>query len=67
MKNELLARKRKKTLNKDYLSAEKCVKNYREKQKSYSGFAKKVNNRFVKNSFDKTREGKPVILVRISG
>ena len=43
MKNELLSRKRKKSLNKDYLSAEKCVKNYREKQKSYSGFQKKVN------------------------
>jgi hypothetical protein len=42
MKNEMLARKRKKTLVKDYLSAEKCVKNYREKQKSYAGFEKKV-------------------------
>jgi len=42
MKNELLSRKRKKNQNNDYLSAEKCVKNYREKQKSYAGFQKKV-------------------------
>ena len=42
MKNELLARKRKKSLNNDYLTAEKCVKNYREKQKSFAGFQKKV-------------------------
>lgn len=75
MKNQFLNKKRKKPMGKDYLTAEKCVKNYREKQKSHAAYKRKVycffivksTNRYITSDYDSTKENKPIIVVRISG
>ena len=68
IKNEMLNRKKKREEKESYLTAQKIVKDYREKQKSHSNFKRKVhNNKIVHNLFDKTREGASVIVIRISG
>jgi len=68
LKTELLNKKRKKEKSESYLTAQKIVKDYREKQKSHSNFKLKVyNKKYVENFYDSTKEGSVVILIRISG
>jgi hypothetical protein len=64
----MLSRKKKRQENDSYLTAQKIVKDYRERQKSHSNFKRKVhNNKFVENFYNKTREGAVVIAIRICG
>lgn len=68
IKNEMLNKKKKRAEMQSYLTAQKIVKDYREKQKSHSNFKRKVhNNKIVENLYDQTREGTPIIIIRISG
>jgi large subunit ribosomal protein L7e len=68
IKNDLLNRKKKKEKNESYHTAQKIVKDYREKQKSHSNFKRKVlNTKFVDNFYDESREGNSVIVIRICG
>jgi hypothetical protein len=69
IKNELLTRKTKRNDRDNYLTAQKIVKNYREKQKSHAAFKRKVkhNSKVTNIVFDESREGSPVVIVRISG
>lgn len=69
VKNELLNKKKKRQEKESYLTAQKIVKNYREKQKSHSAFKRKLysNEKNMLNNFEESRQGSPVIVVRISG
>jgi len=69
IKNDLLNKKKRREQEEKYLTAQKVVKDYRERQKSHSAFKRKVyKNKIVTNNFyDKSREGKPIIVIRISG
>ncbi len=69
IKNDLLNRKKKREREDKYLTAQKIVKDYRERQKSHSAFKRKLSkSKIVTNNFyDKSREGKPIIVIRISG
>ena len=42
MKQKLLTKKSKKTTNEEFLSAPKVIKDYREKQKSFIAYKRKV-------------------------
>ena len=61
--------KKKKREDKDkYLTAQKIVKNYREKQKSHSVFKRKIYSRNKKNTdYEEEKEGTPIAVIRISG
>jgi hypothetical protein len=64
----MLNRKKRRDEKEQYLTAQKLVKNYREKQKSYSAFKRKVNNdRKTFNSYMADKEGTAVAVIRISG
>ncbi len=68
VKSELLNKKKKRDEKDSYVSAQKIVKDYREKQKSHSAFTTKVNLKNRTNNFyDATRENTPIILIRIAG
>jgi hypothetical protein len=68
VKMDLLNKKRKRDEKSNYVTAQKVVKDYRERQKSHAVFKRKVatKNRTL-NHFDKTKEGSPVIIIRIAG
>lgn len=68
-KNRLLNKKTKRDKSYDYLSAQKIVKNYREKQKSYSAFKRRMgtSDKILRQNFDKKYLHKPIILIRICG
>ena len=68
MKNELLRKKTKRNQEEQYLTAQKAVKNYRERQKSHSAFKRTIHKRktFLKD-YDITKENTPILAVRISG
>lgn len=64
----MLNRKKRKEQGDSYLSAQKIVKDYREKQKSYANFKRKVHNtKHVNNLYEESKEGSTVIVIRISG
>jgi hypothetical protein len=69
IKGQMLNKKKKREEEKKYLTVQKVVKDYREKQKSHSVFKRKLNTNKIHttNFYDKSREGKPVMVVRISG
>jgi ribosomal protein L30/L7E len=68
VKSELLNKKKKRQEKDSYVSAQKIVKDYREKQKSHSAFKRKVHlkNR-TSNFYDANRENSPIVLIRIAG
>ena len=69
IKNDLLNKKRLKQEKENYLTAQKIVKNYRENQKAYS-YSKKqtfMNKSRVNKFYDQTREGSPILVIRILG
>ena len=61
--------KRKKRIEvNDYLTAQKLVKDYRERQKSHANFKRKVHHtKTVENFFDSSKDGKVLIVIRIAG
>jgi hypothetical protein len=64
----MLNKKKKRQETDGYNTAQKIVKDYREKQKSHSNFKRKIhNNKYVDHFYDKTKEGSSVIAIRISG
>lgn len=63
----MLNRKKKREAKDSYLTAQKVVKDYRERQKSHSAFKRKLNDKKTLNHFDKSRENTPVCIIRISG
>ena len=67
--NELLKKKRRYETNHQYLSAQKLVKNYREKQKSHTAYKYrlKTSNKVLNLKYDKTKEHLPIIIIRICG
>ena len=67
--NELLKKKRRYDANHQYLSAQKLVKNYREKQKSHTAYKYrlKTSNKVLNLKYDKTKEHLPIIIIRICG
>ena len=67
--NELLKKKRRYEANHQYLSAQKLVKNYREKQKSHTAYKHrlKTSNKIVELKYDQTKEHLPIIIIRICG
>ncbi len=69
IKTDLLNKKKKRETEEKYLTAQKIVKDYREKQKSHAAFKRKIykNKTFSNNFYDQSREGKPVMVIRISG
>lgn len=68
IKNEMLNRKKKRDNNDSYLTAQKIVKDYRERQKSHSNFKRKAHNtKIVDNFYDKSRQGSIIIAIRIAG
>ncbi len=68
VKSELLNKKKKRQEKDAYISAQKIVKDYRERQKSHSSFKRKTfqKNRTI-NFYDATRENTPIVLIRIAG
>ena len=66
VKNELLNKKKKREEKDSYISAQKIVKDYREKQKSHSAFKRKSHIK-TNNFYDATRENTPIVLIRIAG
>jgi ribosomal protein L30/L7E len=68
VKSELLNRKKKRQEKDSYVSAQKIVKDYRERQKSHSAFKRKTHLKTKTNNFyDASRENSPIILIRIAG
>ena len=69
IKNELLNKKKRRDKTHEYISAQSLVKQYREKQKSYSHYKRKVAkaNKIVNSNFDAEREHQPIIIIRICG
>ena len=67
--NELLKKKRRREANHQYLSAQKLVKNYREKQKSHTAYKYrlKTSNKILNLKYDETKEHLPIIIIRICG
>lgn len=68
-KSRLMNKKRNRDKSNDYLSAQKAVKNFREKHKSYIGFKRKMaaSNKIYKQNFDSNYLHKPIIVIRICG
>lgn len=69
IKNKLLNKKKHRDESKKYISAQSVVKNYRERQKSYSSYKHKIqcSNKFLNQAYDETREHTPLIVIRIAG
>ena len=68
IKNQMLNRKKKRSEVNDYLTAQKIVKDYRERQKSHANFKRKVHStKLISNFYDSKREGQAVIVIRIAG
>ena len=69
IQNELLKKKKRREATHQYLSAQLLVKNYREKQKSYSAYKKKLPalNKLVNSKFDEEKLHHPIIIIRICG
>jgi len=67
MKQKLVTKKSRKVKDNEFVSAPKVIKDYREKQKSYINFKRKLRNRTLVDSYDPTKENTPVIIIRISG
>ena len=67
--NELLKKKRRYEVNHQYLSAQKLVKSYREKQKSHSAYKYrlKTSNKVLNLKYDESKEHLPIIIIRICG
>ena len=67
--NELLKKKRRYEVNHQYLSAQKLVKSYREKQKSHSAYKYrlKTSNKILNLKYDQSKEHLPIIIIRICG
>jgi len=67
--NELLKKKRRYEATHQYFSAQKLVKNYRERQKSHSAYKYrlKTSNKILNLKYDSTYEHKPIIIIRICG
>ena len=67
--NELLKKKRRYEANHQYLSAQKLVKSYREKQKSHSAYKYrlKTSNKVLNLKYDESKEHLPIIIIRICG
>ncbi len=67
--NELLKKKRRYEATHQYFSAQKLVKNYRERQKSHSAYnyRLKTSNKLIKLKYDSKYEHKPIIIIRICG
>jgi hypothetical protein len=65
----MLNKKKKRQEKESYLTAQKVVKNYREKQKSHAAFKRKLqlNAKKTTNFYDQSREGRPVAIIRICG
>lgn len=69
IKTSLLNKKRKKVEKDNYVTAQKIVKDYREKHKSYS-YSKKqnfLNEKKYKKYYDSSREGTTLLVIRILG
>lgn len=66
---ELLKKKRRREATHQYFSAQKLVKNYREKQKSHSAYKYKLktSNRLINLKYDESHEHTPIIIIRICG
>lgn len=68
VKSELLKKKTKRNEADQYLTAQKVVKNYRERQKSHAAFKRNVYNRKKTiTKYEEEKEGAPIIAIRISG
>lgn len=68
IKNELLNKKKKREEKNSYVSAQKVVKDYRERQKSHSVFKRKMMlSKKSLNFYDQSRENTPICIIRISG
>jgi hypothetical protein len=68
IKTQMQNRKKKRSEVNDYLTAQKLVKDYREKQKSHANFKRKVyHTKTVGNFFDSKKDGRVVIVIRIAG
>jgi len=67
--NELLKKKRRYEATHQYLSAQKLVKNYREKQKSHKmyKYRLKSSDKMVNLKYDPSYEHMPIIIIRICG
>ena len=67
--NELLKKKRRHENTHQYLSAQKLVKNYREKQKSHTAYKHrlKTSNKIIDLQYDPSKEHLPIIIIRICG
>ena len=67
--DELLKKKRRYEVNHQYLSAQKLVKSYREKQKSHSAYKYrlKTSNKVLNLKYDQSKEHLPIIIIRICG
>ena len=69
IKNELLNKKKRRDRTHEYISAQSLVKNYREKQKSFSHYKRRVvhTEKLADKNYDTTHEHQPIILIRICG
>jgi len=67
MKEKLGKKKSKRAKDDEFISAPKVIKNYREKQKSYINFKRKIRNHHIDSKYDESKENTPVIIIRISG
>ena len=67
--NELLKKKRRYEATHQYFSAQKLVKNYRERQKSHSAYKYKLktSDKVLSLKYDPKYEHKPIIIIRICG
>ena len=67
--NELLKKKRRYEATHQYFSAQKLVKNYRERQKSHKAYKYrlKTSDKLINLKYDSKHEHKPIIIVRICG
>lgn len=68
-KEKLLGNKHKRDKSRDYLSAQKLVKNFREKKKSLQAFKRRLNtSERIKNLYyDPNYLHKPIVIIRICG
>ena len=66
---ELLTKKRRRERTHNYLSAQKLVKNYREKQKSHSAYKHKIKTaeKLASLKYDESHEHLPIMVIRICG
>lgn len=71
IKSKLLNKKRHRDESKKYISAQSVVKNYRERQKSYSSYKHKakpsISTKLLNQTYDESKEHSPLIIIRIAG